>query len=283
MLSKSLIKANRFVLTESDPRIVDTNDLIAKKMEQFYPNSSEEPETAETPGGFQEGLGADQIDALLQDDAEGSVIHATQEEPPQPVYDGPSPEEMIAQAQAEIDELHKEFEKTVPLLKKQAQDEGRKQGYDEGKEEARQELEKQKQLLQEKEKAVEQEYQDKLDELEPRFIETLTGIYEQIFQVDLGRYKPLLMHIIGTTIRHIEGSRDFLVHVSRTDYEAVLEGKEALLEELGSQVENLEIIEDVTLQENECMIETGGGIYDCGLGTQLAELKRQLKLLSYSG
>jgi flagellar assembly protein FliH len=267
LLSKSLIKANRFVLTESDPRIVDTNDLIAKKMEQFYPNSSEEPETAETPGGFQEGLGADQIDALLQDDAEGSVIHATQEEPPQPVYDGPSPEEMIAQAQAEIDELHKEF----------------KQGYDEGKEEARQELEKQKQLLQEKEKAMEQEYQDKLDELEPRFIETLTGIYEQIFQVDLGRYKPLLMHIIGTTIRHIEGSRDFLVHVSRTDYEAVLEGKEALLEELGSQVENLEIIEDVTLQENECMIETGGGIYDCGLGTQLAELKRQLKLLSYSG
>ena len=43
----------------------------------------------------------------------------------------------------------------------------------------------------------------------------------------------------------------------------------------------MEIIEDVSLHKNECLIETEGGIFDCGLGTQLSELTRKLKLLSY--
>ncbi len=43
----------------------------------------------------------------------------------------------------------------------------------------------------------------------------------------------------------------------------------------------VEIIEDISLRKNECLIETEGGIFDCGLGTQLSELSRKLKLLSY--
>ena len=45
---------------------------------------------------------------------------------------------------------------------------------------------------------------------------------------------------------------------------------------------SLEIIADMTLSKNDCMIETEGGIFDCGLGTQLQELGKQLKLLSYT-
>ena len=46
---------------------------------------------------------------------------------------------------------------------------------------------------------------------------------------------------------------------------------------------SVEVVQDTTLSEGECMIETDGGIFDCGLGTQLAELKKQLLLLAYSG
>lgn len=44
---------------------------------------------------------------------------------------------------------------------------------------------------------------------------------------------------------------------------------------------NVEIIEDMTLAKNECMIETDSGIYDCGLGTQLEELRKKLMLLAW--
>lgn len=37
----------------------------------------------------------------------------------------------------------------------------------------------------------------------------------------------------------------------------------------------MDIIEDMTLAKNECMIETDNGIFDCGLGTELSELKTE--------
>ena len=45
----------------------------------------------------------------------------------------------------------------------------------------------------------------------------------------------------------------------------------------------VEIVNDITLGKGECLIETEGGIFDCGLGTQLSELRQKLKLLSYEG
>ena len=44
---------------------------------------------------------------------------------------------------------------------------------------------------------------------------------------------------------------------------------------------NVEVVEDLTLAKNECLIETDSGIYDCGLGTQLEEVKKKLMLLAF--
>ena len=279
MLSKNLIKANQFVLKEKDPVIVDTNELVAKKLATVFPAFKES-----TPVGFQSGLNAPEIDPLFVDmgvdeymDAEGIT------EPEGEVYTGPSPEELIAEAQTEIDEMRKEAEKNISFLKKRSMEEGRQAGYEEGKKKAMAELDAAKKELEMQAMAMEQEYQKLIDELEPKFIQTLTGIYEEIFKVDLKDYKGILMHVIGNTIRNTEGSKEFLVHISKADYEKVLEQKEILMEGLPSKSVTVEFIRDATLHENECMIETGSGIYDCGVGLQLEELTRKLRLLSYEG
>jgi len=44
----------------------------------------------------------------------------------------------------------------------------------------------------------------------------------------------------------------------------------------------VEIVEDMTLKSNECFIDTGAGIFDCSLETQLEGLKRELRLLSFT-
>ena len=279
MLSKNLIKANQFVLKEKDPVVVDTNELVAKKLATVFPAFKES-----VPVGFQSGLNAPEIDPLFVDmgmdeyaDAEGMV------EPEEPVYTGPSPEELIAEAQAEIDEMRKEAEKNISFLKKRSMEEGRQAGYEEGKKQAMAELDAAKKELEMQAMAMEQEYQKLIDELEPKFIQTLTGIYEEIFHVDLKGYKGILMHAIGNTIRQIEGSKDFLIHVNRNDYEVLLEQKEVLLKGLPTQGVSIELVSDATLHENECVIEANSGIYDCSLGVQLEELTRKLRLLSYEG
>ena len=278
MLSKNLIKANQFVLKEKDPVVVDTNELIAKKLATVFPAFKES-----APVGFQSGLNAPEIDPLFVDMGQDEYTDEMGMTEPEEVYTGPSPEELIAEAQAEIDEMRKEAEKNISFLKKRSMEEGRQAGYEEGRMQAMAELDAAKKELEIQAIAMEQEYQKLIDELEPKFIETLTGIYEEIFKVDLKDYKGILMHVIGNTIRNTEGSKEFLVHISKADYEKVLEQKESLMEELPSKSVTVEFIQDATLRENECMIETGSGIYDCGVGLQLEELTRKLRLLSYEG
>ncbi|MBR6293999.1 MAG: flagellar assembly protein FliH, partial [Lachnospiraceae bacterium] len=70
------------------------------------------------------------------------------------------------------------------------------------------------------------------------------------------------------------------VHVSRDDHEYVSSNKDELLSDVSASA-NVEIIEDSTLKEGNCFIETDGGIYDCSIGTELELLKKELKILSY--
>lgn len=278
MLSKNLIKASQFVLKEKEPIIVNSNDLLAKKIELLNPGMS-----GENSGGFKSGLNAPQIDPLLYD--ADSLLEAANldEVVEESVYTGPSPEELVAEAEEEIRQMREQAEAEIAQKKEQAIEAGRQEGYEQGQQRARQELENARQELEQKALHLEQEYQNLIDSLEPRFIQTITGIYEEIFKVELADYKNILSYAIVNTIRHIEGSKDFLVHVSREDYAKLEEQKDVILEKLPSPQISIEFIEDSTLGENECMIETSSGIFDCGIGTQLEELTRKLRLLSYEG
>ena len=281
MLSKNLIKANQFVLKEKEPVVVDTNELMAKKLGSIFPAFSQET-SAQT--GFQTGLNAPEIDISLIDMENGTYdLEAMENEQISEavVYNGPSPEELIAEAQAEIEEMQKEAEKSIAYLKKHSMEEGRQQGYEEGRQQAMVELEAAREELMQQANRMEQEYQQLISDLEPKFIQVLTGIYEEIFNVDLKGYKNILQYVIGNTIRQIEGAKEFLVHVSKMDYKIIVSQKDCLMEGLPTNGVTIDLIEDATLGENECMIETNSGIFDCSIGLQLEELKRRLRLLSF--
>lgn len=274
MLSKNLFKANQFILREKEPVVLDSNELLLKKLGNVLPSLGEE-----RPAGFQSGLDAPLIDPILLENPDASVEEAAQSL----VVSGPSPEELLAEAREEIAEMQKAAREEIEASKAQAMEEGRSQGYEEGRQQAMAEWEEKTQALSAEKEAMELEYQKLIQELEPKFIETLTGIYEEIFKVDLKDYKGILHNAIANTISQTEGSRDFLVHISKADYDTVMEQKEELMSLLPSQSVTVELIADASLHENECMIETGSGIYDCGIGPQLEELTRKLRLLSYEG
>jgi len=84
-------------------------------------------------------------------------------------------------------------------------------------------------------------------------------------------------------MQRVETSGNMIVHVSREDYPEVNSARTELLERAGTPREKVEIVSDMTLAPSQCMIETDSGVYDCSLGTELAELSRKLMLLSYKG
>ncbi|MDY5701009.1 MAG: FliH/SctL family protein [Lachnospiraceae bacterium] len=278
MLSKCLIKANQVILKENDPVVVDTNELVARKMKKIYSQLSDKE-----AGGFQTGLNVAQVEAIPVEERQEEAPLQEENIPVMeaPVYSGPSPEELIAQAEMQIEAMQKEAQEQLEAMREYTLQEWREKGYKEGQMQAVEELKKEKQALQNKAAQLEAEYQDKITQLEPEFIEVLTGIYEEIFKVDLAGYKPVLLNAISNTIRNIEGGRDFIVHVSKADYEAVSAAKDELFAGLATALASIEIVEDITLGANQCMIETSNGIYDCSIGSQVEELGRKLRLLSY--
>lgn len=293
--SNNLLKSGFTTLQQDEKRVIDVNTLMERRMEQLAEQmarsrsqAAEGNGTVGEPDGFAEGLSAEQIENLtadgeFSDDGQGNVIKANAEAARDSMLEEArqAADEMVEQARAEAQSLLAEAQAQIEREREEALAQAREQGYGEGFRQAGDEFaEKENELIQRR-KQMEAEYDKLLEQLEPRFVDAITGVYEHLFRVELSSYRDILVHLIASCVRRIEGGRDFLVHVSKEDYPYVSMEKKQLSEALASPSATLELVEDITLKHNECMIETEGGIYDCGLGTQLAELTQRLKLLSY--
>ncbi|SKB90202.1 flagellar assembly protein FliH [Lachnospiraceae bacterium] len=284
-MSNNLLKSRYVMVDSPERRIIDSNQQVADRIQDLAAALEEESVDAD---GFSLGLNAEKVELLTQDDEEGG--EGDPDEMPTVIPAGAA--ETIAAVQADADEIlrnaNEEAERIISEaqaeaseIRAAAENEGREAGHSEGYAAGMAEVESMRLEVQEKEKQLENEFQKKIEELEPMFIDTLTDIYEHIFHVRFGDTKNVIFYLIQDAVRKVEGNASFIIHVSKEDYGFVSMQKKELLAGV-SAADGAEIVEDMTLKPNECFIETGGGIFDCSLETQLAGLKRELRLLSYS-
>lgn len=283
MFNGNLLKAGWNAVNEQEVKVIDSNALLEKKIKEanalLHVHNSEE-----IPVDMVDGMDAFKVASLLGDEEEQNAENAETDE----VQNGPSTEEIESkieekykEAELEAARIIAEAEEKAESIRMAAHEQGKKAGYDDGYASGLAQMVEKEQELKDKEVQLDVQYQKKIEELEPQFIDALTGIYEYIFHVDLKEYREIIVHLIAGTVRKIEGSKEFIIHVSREDYPYVSMQKKQIQASVTAPNASVEIIEDLTLAKSECMIETGGGIFDCGLGTELKELSAKLKLLSY--
>ena len=160
-------------------------------------------------------------------------------------------------------------------------DAGRQEGYDAGYQEGVAAAEAIKQQAEEHRQELDKEYQQLVDGIEPEMVDVLTQIYEHVLGIELRDDKGIILHLLKNTLSRIEPGNNLIVHVSSDDYDDVIDERDSLEACITSPSTTMEIIEDPLLKENECMIESDSGIFDCSLGVELSELSRKLKLLSF--
>ena len=294
-MSKNLFKSYYLNRNTDNARIINSNEVVAQKLERIRMVM---PEADLGNGGFEpvnlfaESSVVDPADVLSgeynpeEDGGTSSVIKASdfaQEVPQEPVYEGPTPEELIAQAQEEIEIMRANAMSEIDSIRMDTFNAAQNQGYEEGRRQAMQEMETMRQDLEVERMRLQTFYEQQIDELEPLFIKTLTGIYEKIFEVGLDNQQEIIVNLLRNTMKKLDGCKNFLVHVSAADYQYVKEHKEQLLSDSSQEGTVIDIVEDSMIRENECTIETINGIYDCGIGTQMKELRKKLTLLSYDG
>lgn len=283
-----LIKAGFVSFDNEDTFIIDSNDLANRKIEAFQEKEMRrqraamaEQEGYDEPMGeddFVPGIDMEQLSQLTEDqNMMGSYTD--------PQFDMEAMQAEIdlklQQAQEQADAIIIDAQQQANDIIKNAQEEGHRQGYEAGYQEGVAASEALKAEIEQSRGDLEAEYQQMVDSIEPEMVDVLTQIYEHVFDVNLRDDKGIILHLLKSTLSRIEPGNDLIVHVSSDDFDDVLEQKDALQSCITSPNTTMEIIEDPLLKENECMIESDSGIFDCSLGVELSELSRKLKLLSF--
>lgn len=279
-MSSNLLKQHFTYVKEEEKRVIDSNELVARKLSALLAAGTG------TEGGFLCGLNAQRLEGTFPESTEDGeeISPVIKAQPEEPAYEEER-ERLLQETHEEIERMRRDAQASLEQERQRVLAEAKEAGYREGTQRAQQEYRaKEQQLGQEQNLRLQQaeaEYQRQIDRLEPEFIDTLTGIYEHIFHVDLQNYREILVFLIGSTLRKAEGGKDFIVHVSSEDYPYVSMQKKQLASAASAPGAVVEVIEDVAVGKNECLIETNNGIFDCGLETELQELTKKLKLLSY--
>ncbi len=285
----NLFKAGFVNYDNSEAFIIDSNDLANKKIEAFKEMEFRKQNTAVSPDDefsvnleeddFVPGIDMEQLSQLTEDQ---NILEPYQTDPQ---FDMEAMQAEIdlklQQAQEQADAIIQQAQEQAQGMLDQAIAEGHQQGYDAGYAEGVAAAESLKNDIEQQKGELEAEYQKIVDELEPEMVDVLTQIYEHVFNVDLRDDKGIILHLLKSTLSRIEPGNDLIVHVSSDDYDEVIDEKESLEASITSPSTTMEIIEDPLLKENECMIESDSGIFDCSLGVELSELSRKLKLLSF--
>ena len=273
----NIVKQYFTVVRSEDKRIIDTNDLAMKRIGEQLTESDAGDD------GFISGLKAEELvpvdEDICEEESEGGNAAQTAANTGYLVEQARKEAiTILEEARAEAARITEEARSLMEAEKNKVLTEAGENGYREGLIKAGEEAEALRREYREKEAELESFYRQQIEEMEPKLVDAITDIYQHIFDVELSNHKEILLNLLRSALKSA-GGRDFLIHVSREDYIYISENRTKLLEVLPSRCE-LDVVEDQSLAVNECLIETEGGMIDCGLDTQMTELKQKLRLLA---
>lgn len=281
----NILKGYWVSVDDDTTKVVDSNELADRRIQEEQEKIARLSyimDVNDEPGEFVEGLSAEKLDVLMNEEAENAVLKTANQEELERVNAeiAAAKDELAAvreEAQMIIEKAHNEAEE----IKAEAFESASAQGYEAGREQALGEVEAMKAELEEQSRQLMAEYEEMVSRIEPMIVEKLTDIYEHIFHVNLSEYRGLVSSLIIDALNNSDGAKSIIIHVSKEDYPNVIEMKDEILTQTGTMEQSLEIIQDGAMAEGACLVETENGVFDCSVDTYMSELKRKLKIISY--
>lgn len=297
--SGNVYKSNFIQITGANTRVIDSNALVAKRMEGFasgilreqgddISEQGFEQQPAPEPVYDEEGnlIEPDPMDSLTEGefqaglDAPSMQMEEGSDEPMELSADSVRQEceEMIKKANAQAENIREEAKREAAEILETA----REEGFNKGKEEGLAQALEAKHEFEQKREELEQEYAQLLEKLEPQMVDVITSVYEHVFSSNFFSRRDVMVCLINKALMSVETDDKVMILVSPEDYDMLVGMKASLLEKVTLKSEP-EIVQRDDYQKGQAKIETPYGIIDCSIDTELKELNRTLQLLSYEG
>lgn len=159
----------------------------------------------------------------------------------------------------------------IEASNKNGYNEGYEKGYAEGLEIAEKLKEEAKSIVEN----AEIEKKNILDSIEPEILQIIVDITEKLIFKTAEIDKNVVSILIKTALAGLTVIDNVVIRVSTDDYLDVVKNKQEIICGIEGLV-NIEIIKDLSLDTNDCIIETSYGNIDCSLKNQFASLKSDL-------
>lgn len=275
----NLIKAVYFNVDPTKVRKIDSDENV----EDFIPNIYDQPEEPETSGfqPFDTGL----LTHISPDD---DLPESFQEEVevPDGDYEAFSErmqaerEEILEDARMSAEQILAAAHADAERIREDARMKGFVQGTEEAKAQYHAEYEQMKEELQADYGQKFEELEDEKKNLEPVFANLVVSLVRKLTGVICEDKREVVLYLIGNAIRNVGKTSSIVLRVSRQDI-ALVTAKKGTLKSLVKDVISFDVVEDESLTENQCIIETDNKIIDCSLDSELQNLEEQIKLLVY--
>jgi len=197
-----------------------------------------------------------------------------------------TPEEQEKMANSLLENARNEAQKIIENAKQEAAQlrdqtyqEAQKQGFEAGIKEANQERKRLEEEYKRKVGQLEKEYDTMIRDLEPKMVNLMAALIEKITGILVEDKEEVILYLVEKALRNMDRCDEYLIKVSKEDYDTISSKKNLLLDAIGKEV-GLEIIEDSNLTKNQCFIETDTKVINCSLDVQLNNLITDLKILA---
>jgi len=273
MISLSNLFKQRYVINLENEKVVINSDDKYRAQNQgqmdslSFPAVEVVPNSEEILDGFLAGLDAEEITAEPQPTPEEILEEARQEA-----------ERILAEAGAKAAKMENEASHHAELLYEQK----RQEGYNFGVEQFQKELEEEKSKVQAEYEALKEnlqaEYEAKMDTLEHDLVDVMIRVFHKVFHVQFDNKKQILLHLIKDTLLGIDAGKVFHIRVAEANFKFIESHVADIKEKIGNDVD-IDVINDMSLTDDDCMIETANGVFNCGIEMVLANLEKDIRSL----
>ena len=188
-------------------------------------------------------------------------------------------EAILTNARLEAEQIKKKAMQEAEVLKVNLMQQATSDGYQEGRKLAEAELAKEKKRLTQRQSDLEEDFARQVSELEPIFADVLIALLHKLTGHLLENKKGIVSYLFAQAMQNCERSDNYILKVSKEDYEEVEHSKTELMT-LFERPVRIEIMIDPLLHKGECLIETDSRVIDCCLGMQLEGLTEDIQLMT---
>ena len=281
----NVIKSVYFNVDVEQKHLIDSESRMEQLIPEIYAaeESNEKPftfhplqlgqeldENAEE--SFQDGISVIHMDDVREEERKKLSEELTQETEEEV-------QRILEQAKIEAEEIVEQAQSEADSIRTQAEEEGKEAGIQAGLAEAQKRaLEREKQFQQTMQKKL-QELEEQRRQMEPFFAGLVAELVQKITGVVCKEKKGVILHLIEGAVKNLEKPKQVTLRVSKEDM-ALVSLHKADLKKAAGDVLEFDVMEDSSLEANQCIIETENKIIDCSLDVQLKNLQDQLRTLA---